>query len=145
MQRPTSATAHPHCHSQARRSSHLIAAGYCLTSSALVPSRQRRPSPATAPWAGCLQARARSSRAASPAVPQAISGTNYYPYQITLTNNGSSTADITGWAVAFYDSSGTELGSDEQGISDEFLTSSQSFTWTRYAPDDTAGDTQSLT
>jgi hypothetical protein len=79
--------------------------------------------------------------------PQVISGTDYYPvigYQLTLTNNGSATADIDGWVVAFYDNSGTELGSDEENISDEFLTSGQSFTWTEYAPDDTDGNSQSF-
>lgn len=83
----------------------------------------------------------------APGAPQVISGTDYYPvvgYQLTLTNNGSATADIDGWVAAFYDSSGTELGSDEQNISDQFLTSGQSFTWTEYAPDDTAGNSQNF-
>lgn len=76
---------------------------------------------------------------------QRISGTTYHPvigYQVTFTNDGSATADIAGWVVAFYDSSGTELGSDEQTVSGSFLTSDQSFTWTEYAPSDTQGNGQ---
>jgi hypothetical protein len=78
---------------------------------------------------------------------QVIGGTNYYPvigYQLTLTNKSTMTADINGWVIAFYDSSGQELGSDQQVIGDEFLTRGQSLTWTRYAPDDTDGNSQNF-
>jgi hypothetical protein len=74
-------------------------------------------------------------------------GTTYYPtvgYEIMLTNNGTATADITGWVVAFYDSSGTELGSDEESISDEFLTGGQSFNFVRYSSMDTDGGDENV-
>jgi hypothetical protein len=65
-------------------------------------------------------------------------------YQLTLTNKGTTTADIDGWAVAVYGTSGQELPSDQEVIGDEFLTSGQSLTWTRYAPDDTDGNSQNF-
>jgi hypothetical protein len=87
---------------------------------------------------------------AGPPQPQHLNGQSYYPvvgYQLTLTNNGTTTADIAGWVVAFYDGSGTELGSDqEQNDNDdgEFLTAGQTLTWDEYAPDDTAGNPQNF-
>jgi hypothetical protein len=84
---------------------------------------------------------------AGPPQTENISGTAYYPvirYQLSLTNDGTATADIDGWVVALYDSSGTELGSDQETASDEFLTSNQKFTWSEYAPNDTQGSSQNF-
>jgi hypothetical protein len=78
-----------------------------------------------------------------PGGPQVISGTSYYPavgYEITLRDTGSSAAEVNGWAVAFYDTSGQELGSDQQIIGNTFITAGQSLSWTRYAPTDTEGN-----
>lgn len=49
---------------------------------------------------------------------------------------------MTGWAVAFYDSSGAELGSDDEpgGAADTFITGGQSLTWTLSSGDDTYGN-----
>jgi len=74
-----------------------------------------------------------------------IGNTQYTPavaYQVTLTNNGSTTARVAGWAVAFYDASGTELGSDDEpgGAGDTFITARQSFTWTLHSGTDTYGN-----
>jgi hypothetical protein len=85
-----------------------------------------------------------------PPQTQHFNGESYYPvvgYQLALTNNGITTADIAGWVVAFYDSSGTELGSDqEQNDNDEgeFLTAGQTLTWDEYAPDDTDGNPENF-
>ena len=73
-----------------------------------------------------------------------IGNTNYTPtvaYQVTLTNNGSTTAQVGGWAVVFYDASGAELGSDDEpsGANDTFITARQSLTWTLYAGNNTHG------
>jgi hypothetical protein len=51
-------------------------------------------------------------------------------YQVTLTNTASSTADVTGFAVAFYDSTGDEAGSDQPNTQETFITSGQSLIWT---------------
>jgi hypothetical protein len=78
---------------------------------------------------------------------QVINGTTYYPvvgYEVTFTNNTAVTADIAGWVVAFYDSSGTELGSDQETATPSFLTTGQSFSWTEYALTDTQGNPQSI-
>jgi hypothetical protein len=82
-----------------------------------------------------------------PPQTQTISGQSYYPvvgYKLTLINKGTDTADVTGWVVAFYDSNGNELGSDQETISDEFLTGGQEFQWIRYAPTDTDGNSQNF-
>lgn len=82
-----------------------------------------------------------------PPQSQVISGTTYPPvigYQVTFANQGSSTAEVTGWVVAFYDSSGQELGSDEETAKATFITAEQSLTWTEYATTDTAGGQQSF-
>lgn len=74
-----------------------------------------------------------------------IGSTGYTPaiaYQVTLTNNSNSTVQVTGWAVAFYDSSGTELGSDNEpyAAGGTFITAGQSLTWTMNAGSDTHGN-----
>lgn len=74
-----------------------------------------------------------------------IGNTDYTPtiaYQVTLTNNGSATAQVAGWAVVFYDASGAELGSDDEpsGAGDTFITGGQSLAWTLYSGNDTYGD-----
>ncbi len=50
-------------------------------------------------------------------------------YQLTLTNDSASTADVTGFAVVFYNSAGTEYGSDQEQASG-FITLGQSLSWT---------------
>lgn len=63
--------------------------------------------------------------APGPPKDQVINGTTYPAipsYQLVLNNNSGSTADINGFAVVFYDSSGTELGSDKENVSEAFLT-----------------------
>jgi hypothetical protein len=73
-----------------------------------------------------------------------IAGTQYSPtaaYQVTLTSNGTATAQISGFVVAFYDASGSELGSDQRGFSTPtYLTGSQSLTWTQFSSTDTVGN-----
>ena len=49
-------------------------------------------------------------------------------YQVTLTNGSAATADVTGFAVAFY-AAGSETGSDQESASG-FITQGQSLTWT---------------
>ena len=66
-------------------------------------------------------------------------------YQVTLTNGGSSTAEVNGFVVAFYDTNGNELGSDEPIVQDEFLTAGQGLTWTEVSGTDTAGGGVSVT
>ena len=52
-------------------------------------------------------------------------------YQMTLTNTGSTAAEITGFSAAFYDGSGSETTSDTQTLlSPTFLEPNQSLTWT---------------
>jgi hypothetical protein len=68
-----------------------------------------------------------------PPQTQDIGGTSYPPipaYQLTLSNPSSATADITGFAVVFYDTGSNELGSDRENVSETFLTPGQSLTWT---------------
>ncbi len=68
---------------------------------------------------------------------QTISGTYYPPvpaYQLTLANDSGNTADVGGFAVVFYDSNGTELGSDKEAVSETFIAAGQSLTWTEQAP-----------
>lgn len=50
-------------------------------------------------------------------------------YQITLTNTGDVTAEVSSFATAFY-GGGSELGSADAGPFDEFITPGQSLTWT---------------
>lgn len=50
-------------------------------------------------------------------------------YQVTLTSTSVATADVTGFAVAFYDTSGSEAGSDQEQTSG-FITPGQSLSWT---------------
>ncbi len=54
-------------------------------------------------------------------------------YQLTLTNISANTAEVTGFAVVFYDRYGTELGSDQQATVSNFITPGQSLTWTEIA------------
>lgn len=57
------------------------------------------------------------------------SGDPVLAYQLTLTNKSAATADVGGFAVAFYDASGTETGSDQEQASG-FITPGQSLSWT---------------
>lgn len=50
-------------------------------------------------------------------------------YQITLTNNGDTTAEVTGFSVVFY-SGGAETGSADAGPFNTFITPGQSLAWT---------------
>lgn len=61
-------------------------------------------------------------------VPSADSITG--AYQVTFTNDSSVTAEVTGFAVVFYDGSGGETSSDSQAGFDSFITPGQSLTWT---------------
>jgi hypothetical protein len=74
----------------------------------------------------------------------AIAGTRYAPtvsYQLTLTNTGSATAQVSGFVVAFYDVSGSELGSDQQTFyTPTYLTAGQSLAWTEFSGTDTIGN-----
>jgi hypothetical protein len=73
-----------------------------------------------------------------------IAGTQYAPtaaYQLTLTNTSSATAPVSGFAVAFYDASGSELGSDQQTFyTPTYLTGGQSLSWTQFSRTDTIGN-----
>ena len=54
-------------------------------------------------------------------------------YSVTLTNNGSVTADVTGFSVAFFTSGGgspAETGSTDAGPFNTFILPGQSLTWT---------------
>jgi hypothetical protein len=78
---------------------------------------------------------------------QTLDGTYYPPvpgYELTLTNNSSATADVTGFAVVFYDSTGTELGSDQETANESFITEGQSLSWTEYSGTDADGNSDSL-
>jgi hypothetical protein len=65
-----------------------------------------------------------------------IQGNYYAPalaYELTLGNTSQNTANVTGFAVVFYDSTGSEAGSDQQGVGgggSTFITAGQSLTWT---------------
>jgi len=77
---------------------------------------------------------------------QTISGTYYPPvpgYQLTITDTSSATADVGGFAVVFYNSEGNELGSDRQNVTETFITTGQSLTWTEYSNTDTSGNSDS--
>ena len=55
-------------------------------------------------------------------------------YQMTLTNTGSTAAEVNGFSAVFYDSSGDETTSDTQSfVNPTFLEPGQSLTW-REAP-----------
>ena len=73
-----------------------------------------------------------------------VGGTEYAAtaaYQLTLTNTGTTTAQIDGFVVAFYDASGQELGSDQESFDTAtFLTAGQSLAWTQYSGTDMAGN-----
>jgi hypothetical protein len=72
---------------------------------------------------------------AGPPEGSTIDGNYWAPamaYQLTLTNDSGSTADVTGFAVVFYDASGHEAGSDQQAGTG-FITPGQSLTWTELA------------
>jgi hypothetical protein len=75
-------------------------------------------------------ASAASSASFTPGPPSTGTGTGdaVMAYQVTLTNNSASTADVGGFAVVFYDA-GTEDGSDQEPAS-SFLVPGQSLTWT---------------
>jgi hypothetical protein len=60
-------------------------------------------------------------------------------YQVSFTNTGSATAEVNGFAVAFYDASGTELGSDQQPTSNTFITAGQTLRWDVFSGTDAAG------
>jgi len=47
-------------------------------------------------------------------------------FQVTLINNSSSTAEVTSVSVAFYDTSGNEMGSVTEDTADSFITGGQS-------------------
>jgi hypothetical protein len=76
-----------------------------------------------------------SSFQAGPPKGSTIDGNYRAPamaYQLTLTNDSGSTADVTGFAVVFYDASRAEAGSDQQAGTG-FITPGQSLTWTELA------------
>jgi hypothetical protein len=50
-------------------------------------------------------------------------------YQVTLTSTSEATADVSGFAVAFYDSAGAEAGSDQETATG-LITAGQSLSWT---------------
>jgi hypothetical protein len=78
-----------------------------------------------------------------PGPPVGIGGTRYEPtlsYQVAFTDTGSTTAQIGGFAVAFYDAAGNEVGSDQASAGDTFITANQTLSWTEYSPTDTAGN-----
>jgi hypothetical protein len=56
-------------------------------------------------------------------------------YRIGLTNNGTTAAQVTGYVVAFYDSTGSEVGSDDvtSGV-DYWLTAGQNLLLRGEAP-----------
>jgi len=60
-------------------------------------------------------------------------------YQVVLTNSGSTTAEVTGFVVTFYDAAGNELGSDSEPDGDTFITSGQSLAWTEVSGNELAG------
>ena len=50
-------------------------------------------------------------------------------YQLTLTDDGTTTAGVSGFAVVFYDTSGSEDGSDKQATADTFIVPGQALSW----------------
>jgi hypothetical protein len=62
--------------------------------------------------------------------PGNSSGDPALAYQVTLTNNSASTADVTGFAVVFYTAAGqVEAGSDKEQVSDTFITPGHTLSW----------------
>jgi hypothetical protein len=52
-------------------------------------------------------------------------------YQLALTSTGQATADVNGFAVTFYNSAGSETGSDQQSyLTPTFITQGQTLYWT---------------
>lgn len=73
---------------------------------------------------------------------QTIDGTYYPPvpgYELTFTDKSGATADVTGFAVVFYDAQGGELGSDRENVKETFITAGQSLSWTEYSATTTEG------
>ncbi len=73
-----------------------------------------------------------------------IAGSQYAPtlaYRLNLTNRGAAAAAVHGFVVAFYDSSGQELGSDQETFdTPTYITSGQSLAWTLYSGRNTLGN-----
>jgi hypothetical protein len=72
-----------------------------------------------------------------PMIPSVMSGmspgdTVYQAYQMTLTDDSSTAAEITGFSAVFYDDSGSETTSDTQNFGNQpaFVEPNQSLTWT---------------
>ncbi|HUY52678.1 MAG TPA: hypothetical protein VMV92_44420 [Streptosporangiaceae bacterium] len=65
---------------------------------------------------------------AGPPAAETSNGDSALAYQVTLTNSSGSTADVGGFAVAFY-SGGTEVGSDQEQATG-LITQGQSLSWT---------------
>lgn len=71
-----------------------------------------------------------------------IQGTAYYPtpgYQLTLRNDSAATIWINGFRTVFYDTHGTEIGSDQETLNEVLLKTGQSFTWREYSEANTEG------
>lgn len=78
---------------------------------------------------------------------QTIAGTYYPPvpgYQLTITDTSGATADVNGFAVVFYNSNGQELGSGQENVTETFITTGQSLTWSEYSATDTSGNSDSF-
>lgn len=60
-------------------------------------------------------------------------------YELTLVNTSLNTADVTGFAVVFYTSAGTEAGSDQESAGSTFIVAGQSLTWTELSSKATDG------
>lgn len=113
----------------------------CGTAALPVYTRTAPPSPTASITGDCELGYLPTGQGAVfiPGAPQGqtIDGTYYPPmlaYRLTLTDPGdSSTADVNGFAVAFYDSAGSELGSDSQNVAQTFVTAGQALSWTENA------------
>lgn len=71
-----------------------------------------------------------------------IQGTAYYPtpgYQLTLRNDSAAWILIDGFRIVFYDTHGTEIGSDQETLNEVFLNTGQSFTRREYSQATTEG------
>ena len=76
-----------------------------------------------------------------------IQGAAYYPtagYQLTLRNDSTATVHIDGFRTVFYDTHGTETGSDQETINEVSLSTGQSFTWREYSEVNTEGSGSGL-
>jgi hypothetical protein len=60
-------------------------------------------------------------------------------YKLSIFNVGANTAKVGGLVVAFYDASGSKLGSDHESAGDTFLTAGQSRYWLEVSATSTAG------